>query len=321
MFHFAWPWMALLAPLPWVLRRVRRSAEPSGAALFVPMAADVAAAGGAAPRTARADALLLGGIWLLLILAAMRPQWLGAPIPVHTEGRQIILAIDCSGSMATEDMGGRESRLQVVQQVAGRFVSARHGDQVGLILFGTRPYLQAPLTTDLGTVHRFLDEALVGIAGPQTAIGDAIGLAIKTLRQDNHGAHTHRQPLLILLTDGGNNTGVMPPLEAARLAAQTGLRIDTIGVGAAVRQSFFGVTGNTDLDQKLLQKIARITGGRYFRATDRGALRAVYRQIDRLEPVAGDRRWLRPASEWFGVPLALALLLSIPAAWRMTERT
>lgn len=321
MFHFAWPWMALLTPLPWVLRRVLRNAEPSGAALFVPMAAEVAAAGTGAPRIARADAVLLSSIWLLLILAAMRPQWLGAPIPVHTEGRQIILAIDCSGSMATEDMGGRQSRLQVVQQVAGRFVSGRHGDQVGLILFGTRPYLQAPLTTDLGTVHRFLDEAMVGIAGPQTAIGDAIGLAIKTLRQDDRGAHAHRQPLLILLTDGGNNTGVMPPLEAARLAAETGLRIDTIGVGAAVRQSFFGVTGNTDLDQKLLQKIARISGGRYFRATDQGALRAVYRQIDRLEPVAGDRRWLRPASEWFGVPLALALLLSIPAAWRMTERT
>ncbi|MGC8518086.1 MAG: VWA domain-containing protein [Steroidobacteraceae bacterium] len=321
MFHFAWPWMALLTPLPWALRRVLRAAEPSGAALFVPMTADVVAAATGAPRIARADALLLSGIWLLLVLAAMRPQWLGAPIPVHTEGRQIILAIDCSGSMATEDMGGRQSRLQVVQQVAGRFVSGRHGDQVGLILFGTRPYLQAPLTTDLGTVHRFLDEAMVGIAGPQTAIGDAIGLAIKTLRQDDRGAHTHRQPLLILLTDGGNNTGVMPPLEAARLAAETGLRIDTIGVGAAVRQSFFGVSGNTDLDQKLLQKIARISGGRYFRATDRGALRAVYRQIDRLEPVAGDRRWLRPASEWFGVPLALALLLSIPAAWRLTERT
>ena len=321
MFHFAWPWLILLTPLPWVLRRVLQPAEPGGAALFVPLAADVAAAGGGAPRTARADAVLLTLIWVLLILAAMRPQWLGAPVPVRTEGRQVILAIDCSGSMATEDMGGRESRLQVVQRVAGRFINGRHGDQVGLILFGTRPYLQAPLTTDLGAVHRFLEQAMVGIAGPQTAIGDAIGLAIKTLRQNNHGAHTHRQPLLILLTDGGNNAGVMPPLEAARLAAETGLRIDTIGVGAAVHRSFFGMSGNTDLDQQLLKKIAKLTGGRYFRATDRGALRAVYRQIDRLEPAAGERRWLRPATEWFGVPLALALLLSLPAAWRMTERT
>ncbi len=320
MFHFAWPWMVLLAPLPWVLRRVLPATEPRGAALFVPMAADVSAAGAGAPRTSRADGALFSAAWLLLILAAMRPQWLGAPVPVHTEGRQIILAIDCSGSMATEDMGGGQSRLQVVQQVAGRFVSGRHGDQVGLILFGTRPYLQAPLTSDLGTVHRFLDEAVVGVAGPQTAIGDAIGLAIKTLRQDNRRARTRRQPLMILLTDGGNNAGVMPPLEAARLAAETGLRIDTIGVGAAVHQTFFGVSGNTDLDQQLLKKIAKITGGRYFRATDRGALRAVYRQIDRLEPVAGDQRWLRPSTEWFALPLALALLLSVPAAWLMTER-
>jgi Ca-activated chloride channel family protein len=320
MFHFAWPWMLLLTPLPWVVRHVLPATEPRGAALFVPMAAEVGSAGSGAPSTSRLDGALLASTWLLLILAAMRPQWLGAPVPVRTEGRQIILAIDCSGSMATQDMGGGQSRLQVVQQVAGRFINGRHGDQVGLILFGTRPYLQAPLTSDLATVHRFLDEAMVGIAGPQTAIGDAIGLAIKTLRHNSRGARTPRQPLMILLTDGGNNAGVMPPLEAARLAAETGLRIDTIGVGAPVRQTFLGLSGNTDLDQGLLKKIARLTGGRYFRATDRGALRAVYRQIDRLEPVTGDRRWLRPATEWFGVPLALALILSLPAAWRMTVR-
>ena len=320
MFHFAWPWMILLAPLPWAMRHLLPAAEARGAALFVPMAAQVTAVGAGALRTSRGDGVLLSATWLLLILAAMRPQWLGAPVPMHTEGRQIILAIDCSGSMATEDMAGGQSRLQVVQQVAGQFINGRHGDQIGLILFGTRPYLQAPLTTDLRTVRRFLDEAVVGVAGPQTAIGDAIGLAIKTLRQVNRGAHAHRQPLMILLTDGGNNAGVMPPLEAARLAAETGLRIDTVGVGASVQRSFFGVSGNTDLNQHLLKQIAKITGGRYFRATDRGALRAVYRQIDRLEPVAGDQRWLRPATEWFGVPLALALLLSLPAAWRMTER-
>ncbi len=312
--------MILLAPLPWVLRRVLPVTETRGAALYAPMAAQVATSTAGAPSTSRLEGVLFTATWLLLILAAMRPQWLGAPVPVHTEGRQIILAIDCSGSMATEDMGGVQSRLQVVQQVAGRFVSSRHGDQVGLILFGTRPYLQAPLTTDLGTVHRFLKQAMVGIAGPETAIGDAIGLAIKTLRRVNHGVRARRQPLMILLTDGGNNTGVMPPIEAAHLAAETGLRIDTIGVGAAVHHSFFGTSGNTALDQRLLRRIAKITGGRYFRATDRGALRAVYRQINRLEPVAGDQRWLRPTTEWFGVPLALALLLSIPAAWRMTER-
>ena len=323
MFHFAWPWMALLTPLPWVLFRLRRPAEPRGAALYLPFAAEVSGLGAPTAGAWRTTTVLLGLAWVLLVLSAMRPQWLGAPLPTPTSGRQIILAIDCSGSMATEDMAGGQSRLQVVQRVAGRFIDGRQGDQVGLILFGTRPYLQAPLTTDLKTVHRFLDEAVVGIAGPETAIGDAIGLAIKTLRgaDARAGSPQHRQPVMILLTDGGDNTGVMPPIEAARLAAQTGLRIFTIGVGAAVHQSLFGLSGNTDLDVTLLKRIAGITGGEYFRASDPEALSAVYRKIDRLEPVAGDNRWLRPATEWFGWPLSLALLLSLPAAWRMAQQT
>jgi Ca-activated chloride channel homolog len=261
-------------------------------------------------------------VWALLVWAGMRPQWLGQPLPVATTGRQIMLAIDCSGSMATQDMEGGESRLQVVQEVAGQFIDQRRGDQIGLILFGTQPYLQAPLTTDIPTVHQFLDEAVVGVAGPQTAIGDAIGLAIKQLRQRaSTGGASMRQSVLILLTDGGNDAGVMPPLQAAQLAAQTGLRIFTIGVGAAAQQSLFGLSlGNSDLDVDLLQKIATITGGEYFRATDAATLGAVYHKIDELEPVSGDKRWLRPAAEWFTWPLALALLLSLPAAWLMAER-
>ncbi|MDE2261045.1 MAG: VWA domain-containing protein, partial [Gammaproteobacteria bacterium] len=294
MFHLAWPWMALLLPLPWILLRMRRTAEPGGPALYLPFAASVAApsATGALPRGAVA---LLAAVWALLVLAATRPQWLGQPLPVPTSGRQIMLAIDCSGSMASQDMGG-VSRLEIVQVVAGHFIDQRRGDQIGLILFGTRPYLQAPLTTDISTVHQFLDEAVVGVAGPQTAIGDAIGLAIKELRQRERtsGAPMH-QSVLILLTDGGNDAGVIPPLEAARLAAQTGLRIFTIGVGAAEEQSLFGLTtGNTDLDVGLLKKIASITGGEYFRAANPQALQAVYRRIDELEPIAGNKQWLRP---------------------------
>lgn len=320
MFHLAWPWMALLLPLPWIMLRMRHAAQPGGAALYLPFAASVAAPAPTAtlPRGLLA---LLATIWALLVLAAMRPQWLGQPLPVPTNGRQIMLAIDCSGSMASQDMGGA-SRLEIVQIVAGRFIDQRRGDQIGLILFGTRPYLQAPLTTDISTVHRFLEEAVVGVAGPQTAIGDAIGLAIKELRQRERtsGAPMH-QSVLILLTDGGNDAGVIPPLEAARLAAQTGLRIFTIGVGAAEQQSLFGLTtGNTDLDVGLLQKIASITGGEFFRATNPEALQAVYRRIDELEPTAGHKQWLRPAAEWFTWPLTIALLLSVPAAWLMAER-
>lgn len=320
MFHLAWPWMALLIPLPWVLLRMRRAAQPGGAALYLPFAAAIAASTATA-RLPRGVLALLAAIWGLLVLAAMRPQWLGQPMPVPTNGRQIMLAIDCSGSMASQDMGGA-SRLEIVQVVAGRFVARRRGDQIGLILFGSRPYLQAPLTTDISTVQKFLDEAVVGVAGPQTAIGDAIGLAIKELRQRERtgGAPMHKS-VLILLTDGGNDAGVMPPLEAARLAKQTGLRIFTIGVGAGEEQSLFGLTsGNTDLDVGLLQNIASITGGEFFRATNPEALQAVYRRINQLEPTVGNKQWLRPAAEWFSWPLGLALLLSIPGVWLMTER-
>lgn len=321
MFHLAWPWMALLLPLPWILMRARRTADPGGSALYLPFAASVTApaATAGAPRPVLA---LFAASWALLVLAAMRPQWLGQPLPAPTSGRQIMLAIDCSGSMASQDMGGA-SRLEIVQVVAGHFIDRRRGDQIGLILFGTRPYLQAPLTTDIATVQQFLDEAVVGVAGPQTAIGDAIGLAIKELRQRERtsGAPIH-QSVLILLTDGGNDAGVIPPLEAARLAAQTGLRIFTIGVGAAEQQSLFGLTtGNTDLDVGLLKKIASITGGEFFRASNPQALQAVYRRIDELEPTAGNARWLRPAAEWFTWPLALSLLLSVPAVWLVAERS
>jgi len=228
----------------------------------------------------------------------------------------VLLAIDVSGSMATEDMANGMSRLQVVQQVAGDFLDRRAGDQVGLILFGTQPYLQAPLTADLATVHRFLDEAVIGVAGTQTAIGDAIGLAIKRLRavaeatRGASGGHT----VLILLTDGENDAGLMPPLQAARLAQQEHLRIYTIGVGAPADGGFFGFN-NSELDEGTLKSIAQLTGGRYFRATDEQALQAIYQQIDELEPAAGRQQWLRPENEWFFWPLACALLLSVPAAW------
>jgi Ca-activated chloride channel homolog len=321
MLHLAWPWMALLLPLPWIMVRLRRAAGPNGAAVYLPFAASVTTSAPAATLS-RGALALLSAVWALLVLAGMRPQWLGQPLPVATTGRQVVLAIDCSGSMASQDMEGGESRLQVVQEVAGHFIDQRRGDQIGLILFGTQPYLQAPLTTDIPTVHQFLDEAVVGVAGPQTAIGDAIGLAIKEVltRERARGAPT-RQSVLILLTDGGNDAGAVQPIEAARIAAQTRLRIFTIGVGAAGEQTLFGLdSGNTDLNVGLLRQIVSITGGEYFRATNPQALQAVYRRINQLEPPVAHRQWLRPAAEWFDFPLALALLLSIPAAWLMAER-
>lgn len=191
MIHFAWPWMVLLLPLPWLLSRLLPPVQPKGAAVFLPFAASVAGDTRLAMRKpSRVRSMLFLLVWLLLLAAATRPQWLGDAQPVPSTGRRLLLAVDVSGSMASDDMAGGLSRLQVVQQVAGDFLRRRHGDRVGLILFGTRPYLQAPLTADLDTVRQFLDQAMVGVAGTQTAIGDAIGLAITPPAR----CHRNRRP-------------------------------------------------------------------------------------------------------------------------------
>jgi Ca-activated chloride channel family protein len=326
MIHFAWPWLALLAPLPWLHYRLRSAAAPQSGAVYLPFLDTIGAPAATdalgASRRAHAG---FAALWVLLVLAALRPQVLGEPLPVPTTGRQMLLAVDVSGSMATPDMGDGLTRLQSVQRVAGQFIDGRHGDQVGLILFGTQPYLQAPLTPDLATVHRFLNEALVGIAGRETAIGDAIGLAIKRLRANPRGADQIgesrvKQAVLVLLTDGQSNAGAVPPLEAARLAKEAGLRIYTIGVGALPHAGFLGIPGNDDLDEETLKSIAKTTGGEYFRAADAAALREVYHRIDELEPAAGPEQWLRPAQEWFSLPLGIALALSIPAVWLGARR-
>jgi Ca-activated chloride channel family protein len=317
MIHFAWPWLALLAPLPWLHYRLRSDATSGGGALFLPFLGSLGSSGAAVARANRGAQILFAALWLLVVLAAVRPQWLGEPLPVSTNGRKVLLAVDVSGSMATPDMGGAETRLQVVQEVAGQFIDGRQGDQVGLILFGTQPYLQAPLTPDLTTVHRFLDEAIVGVAGSETAIGDAIGLALKRLRASDSGdagASSNSRTVLILLTDGESNAGALPPIEAARLAAQAGLCIYTIGVGAVPQGGFFASQGNTDLDEDTLKAVAKATGGEYFRAADADTLQAVYRQIDKLEPAAGHDQWLRPTHEWFTLPLGMALVLSVIGA-------
>ncbi|TJY59458.1 VWA domain-containing protein [Sinimarinibacterium sp. CAU 1509] len=312
MIQLAWPWIWLCLPLPWLLARVLPPAKPQGTALFLPFATRLSASAAVGTPTApRLRTLALVLIWVLLVGAASRPQWLGDPQPVPTSGRRLLLAVDVSRSMAAEDMAGGYSRLQVVQAVAGEFIKGRQGDQVGLILFATQPYLQAPLTNDLNTASTFLREAMVGMAGTQTAIGDAIGLALKRLRDSDAKPG---ETVLILLTDGSNTAGAMPPLQAAKLAADAGLRIYTIGVGGAPQRGFFGlVSGGSDLDEDTLKAIAQTTGGAYFRATDAQALQQVYESIDKLEPAAGRDQWYRPTTEWFRWPLGLALLLSVPA--------
>ena len=209
-------------------------------------------------------------------------------------------------------MNGRAvSRLMAVQAVAMRFIERRDRDRLGLILFGTQAYLQTPLTFDGATVATMLREAVIGLAGRETAIGDAIGLAVKRLREQPDG-----ERVLILLTDGANTAGMLDPLEAARLAAQAGVRIHTIGIGGGevgIRTPFGMrlLRQGSDFDPATLKQIAEITGGHFFSATNREQLEAVYAELDRLEPTERDERTYRPQRALFMWPASAALLLTV----------
>jgi len=231
------------------------------------------------------------------VLAAARPVWQGEPIEQGVSGRDLMLAVDLSGSMEMNDFvlkGRKVDRLTATKAVAGQFIERRVGDRVGLILFGERAYLQAPLTFDRATVRTLLEESVIGLAGDKTAIGDAIGLGVKRLRDNPKD-----QRVLILLSDGANTAGAVSPLQAAKLAAREGLKVYTIGIGAdeMVVRDLLGS-----------RRVAK-TGGRYFRARDVKELEGIYRLLDELEPVERDKRHYRPITELYPWPLGAALLL------------
>ncbi len=316
MLTLVWPWAWLLLPLPFLAYFILPRARREEAALLVPFYREVnSLTPGHRPGGGRRRLrlLFLSLSWVLLVAAVSRPQWVGDAVALPTKGRDLLLAVDISGSMAQEDMvsGGRQvSRLELVKQVAGDFIDRRVGDRVGLLLFGTNAYLQTPLTFDRKTVKTMLDEALIGFAGKLTSLGDAIGLAVKHLRERPAAGR-----VLILLTDGRNTAGRVEPLTAAGLAADSGVKIYTIGIGAEemVVQTFFGrqrVNPSADLDEETLEKIATKTGGRYFRARDPEELEKIYRDIDQLEPVAQESQIYRPVQALYLLPLATALLLT-----------
>jgi len=312
--RLAWPWALLLLPLPLLARYVLPPMR-SGAALKLPFFDDIAPyVSKKAVRGRRSLQVLAWIAWFLLVVAAARPQWVGEPVQLPVKGRDIMLAVDLSGSMQFEDfvLGGRRvNRLSAIKSVARDFIERRKGDRIGLILFGSQAYLQTPLTFDRATVERLLLEAQIGLAGKETAIGDAIGLAVKRLAEEPAG-----QKVLILLTDGANTAGNIDPLKAAQLAKKTGLKIYTIGVGSVRRrQSVFGFNSpGTDLDEPTLRKIAEITGGRYFRARNTRELQEIYRELDKLEAVGKDSKSLRPMKSLYIWPLSLSLLLAMLVA-------
>jgi len=325
MFEFAWPWMFLLLPLPllvWYL--IPPLAARHGSALRIPYLDDFSAvaADEISVSSSKLPLLLLLLGWLALITATARPAWVGDPVEVSRSGRDLMLAIDLSGSMEEKDFqlrGRRVDRLTATKAVAGEFIKKREGDRIGLILFGDQAYLQTPLTFDRQTVHRLLNESATRLAGRNTAIGDAIGLAIKQLRKQED-----RQQVLILMTDGTNTAGRVGPLEAAKMAAQEKLKIYTVGIGAAPRtkRGLFGMrsAGRSDLDEKTLKAIAKETGGQYFRAHNTREFARIYEELDRLEPVEKESESYRPRHDLFHWPLLLFMLFSAATLWLRRSR-
>ncbi len=315
MIYFEWPLLILVLPLPWLIRRFFPAATPvEQAALKVPFLDDFTDTETRQVLRANRWRIILAALaWCFLVLASTRPQWLGDPIEQSVSGRDLMLAVDLSGSMEEQDFiinNQRVDRLTATKQVASKFIEQRTGDRLGLILFGTQAYLQTPLTFDRKTVVTLLKESAIGLAGESTAIGDAIGLAVKRL-----GKQKTDSRVLVLLTDGANTAGEVSPIKAAELAADKGLKIYTIGIGAdeMIIRGFFGdrlVNPSRDLDEKTLREIAEKTGGQYFRARDTEQLQQIYQLLDRLEPVEKDQQYFRPRSELYFWPLSVALILS-----------
>jgi len=309
MLELAWPFLAAALALPWIVARLVPPAAPLAAPLrvpFLPAARGWQAKAGARRWQANGgvrSALALAA-WALLVLAACRPQWVGAPVAVPASGRSMLLALDVSGSMSDPVPGGGLS-FDVMTRTARAFVAHREGDRVGLIVFGSKAYVQAPLTFDLGAVEKMVEETFIGLAGEGTAIGDAIALAVARLRAMPRDAR-----VLVLITDGSNTEGALSVDEATRLARAYGVRVYAIGIGvprSTGRQPGMG------LDEPVLERVAVETGGHYFRAGDRAALARVYAGIDRAEPAAHEARRVRPSSELYAWPLGLAFLLALVA--------
>ena len=319
---FAWPWWLLALPLPWIARRLLPPRRDAGAALKVPYGERLSAIAQAArgPARARGIGVLAWLAWALLCVAAARPQQLGPVQQPPQQGRDLMLAVDLSGSMGDEDMtlgGNSVDRLTAAKAVLADFLQRRAGDRIGLIVFGLRAYVLTPLTLDHDSVRQQLQDTAVAMAGRETALGDAIGLAVKRLAQQPAG-----ERVLVLLTDGVNTAGMLDPAKAAELARDNHVRIHTIAFGGdGATMSLFGMPirmpgGDDSTDEAGLKRIADVTGGKAFRARDTDDLAGIYREIERIEPVDRPGEAVRPRVERYPWPLAGALACGLLAvAW------
>lgn len=309
MLIFAYPWLLALIPLPWLVRILLPPRRPEHTAIRVPFGdrlQETAVVGSRVQRVAgNTGALIFKSLlWLLLLCALARPQWLEPAVTREVPTRDLLLLVDLSTSMNQEDFtnaaGEKVDRLRAVKEVLGDFLSKRQGDRVGLVVFGEAPFLQAPFTTDLDLSRQLLDESAIGMAGPRTAFGDAIGLGVNLFEKSDAPAKT-----IIALTDGNDTASQVPPVEAARVARQNDIRIHTVAIGDPT------TVGEEKLDEETLRNVAQTTGGSYFFGADRQQLAEIYRELDTIETRKVETISHRPRRDIYYWPLLLALVLSL----------
>ena len=309
MFEFSWPWCFVLLPLPWLLSRFMPLKQQGQLRLRIPGFAKLGLNNQAVQQHSRKVSLLEWAVWGLLVIAITNPTWLDDPITLPNEGRDIMLAVDLSGSMTEQDMAYQNQyvdRLTMVKAVLSDFIEQRQGDRLGLILFGDTAFLQTPLTRDVKTVSQMLSEAQIGLVGRATAIGDALGLSVNRFANKDESNR-----IVVLLTDGQNTAGNLDPEDALLLAREEGIKVYTIGVGSDNPRGFslfnMGGMSGGNLDESLLKRIAEQTGGLYFRAKDVAGLQQIYQELDKLEPISSDEQTFRPQISLFYIPLLVAL--------------
>jgi len=313
MLTFVYPWLCLLAPIPLLTYWLLPPYQTRRRAIRVPFFQEVARLTGAKSRddetiTPRSlwRFLLLALCWLCITGALMRPQWVLPPLHQDQPARDLLLLVDLSGSMDNQDFsdtsGNKTSRLVAVKQVLGDFLARRKGDRIGLVVFGNSPFVLAPFTVDLDLARRLLGEMQVGMAGPRTAFGDAIGLGINLF-----GASTVSAKTIIALTDGNDTASAMPPEEAARVAHDKGIVIHTVAIGDPT------AVGEEKLDEDALKQVSELTNGGFYRALDHAQLAQIYTRLDQVEARKIDTISFQPKRELFWLPLTAFCLLTMLA--------
>jgi len=308
MFEFSYPWVLILIILPFIINRLPWYYISKRSALRISFKEDIDAvvksrnAQSGVSRASLFQKVLLGLVYILVLIALAKPIYIGEPLSKEISQREVLVSVDLSGSMATKDFkdknGTAIDRLEAVKLVLGNFFKIRKGEKIGLILFGNSAFVQAPFTQDLGALDHLLSELNIGMAGPQTAMGDSIGLAVKMFRDSNV---TDR--MLIVMSDGDDTGSKVPPLTTAKLAAQNGVSIFTVAIGDPKN------AGEHPIDTETLKEIAKMTGGKFYYAWNSEELSDIYAQIDKLKPKEVKEITHRPKFDLFIYPLFVTLLL------------